>query len=174
MEPGKLLSAYGIKSNDSILFKDLGPQISWKLVFVLEYLGPILIHTLFFLRPDLIYGQVFLPSAAQVLSFIFVVCHFAKREYETLYIHRFSNATMPIMNLPKNCFHYWILGGVLMAYPIYHPNPSSFNYGLEDMSDKPYLGAVALLFAFFEMGNLVCHMMLRDLRPVGSKERKVI
>lgn len=49
LEDGKALSAYGLKEGDSIVVKDLGPQISWRTVFCIEYMGPLLIHQFFFL-----------------------------------------------------------------------------------------------------------------------------
>lgn len=49
LEDNKALSAYGLKEGDSIVVKDLGPQISWRAVFCIEYLGPLLIHQFFFL-----------------------------------------------------------------------------------------------------------------------------
>lgn len=49
LEDNKALSTYGLKEGDSIVVKDLGPQISWRAVFCIEYLGPLLIHQLFFL-----------------------------------------------------------------------------------------------------------------------------
>lgn len=115
LEQGKLLTSYGIKDGSVILFKDLGPQIGWKTVFLIEYFGPILIHGLFFLRPDIAYGtKGFNHSIEQIIGVLFVFMHFTKRELETVYIHRFSNATMPLKNLPKNCFHYWVLGGLMV------------------------------------------------------------
>lgn len=49
------------------------------------------------------------------IALILTVLHYTKREFETLFVHRFRyiarinlcNATMPIRNLPKNSFHYW-------------------------------------------------------------------
>lgn len=52
---GDDLVAQGLSDGDVLIFKDLGPQISWKLVFFLEYLGPMLIHALFYYYPTLWY-----------------------------------------------------------------------------------------------------------------------
>lgn len=37
------------KSEITLVFKDLGAQISWKLVFLIEYFGPILITVMLIL-----------------------------------------------------------------------------------------------------------------------------
>ncbi|KAJ3373467.1 3-oxo-5a-steroid 4- dehydrogenase [Kappamyces sp. JEL0680] len=168
---------------DVLLFKDLGPQISWKTVFLLEYFGPILIHMLFCLYPKfwwaaaanlpgetvvLIgrYGIDAKPfgNTAQLLGFVMVQLHFLKREYETEHVHRFSNATMPWTNLPKNCFHYWILGGLFIAYPLYKPGYSP----LFEITSKPVLGMLVAIWVFAQWSNFKTHTILRDLRPAGS------
>ncbi len=55
LTPGTTLESYGLKNNDTLIFKDLGPQISWKTVFHVEYAGPILMHALFYYLPNLFY-----------------------------------------------------------------------------------------------------------------------
>lgn len=147
---------------------DIGPQISWRTVFIVEYLGPILFHPLiYFLRP-LIYGTSEPPSELQKITLILVVLHFLKREYETIFVHRFSLATMPARNIVKNSGHYWLFSGLNLAYWSYSP------YGPTAKASNPlitYLGIA--LFVFGELGNLQTHYILRGLRRPGSTERGI-
>ena len=50
-----------------------------------------------------------------------MILHFLKRELETVFVHRFSNGTMPFRNIIKNSVHYHFLSGVLLAYAVYGP-----------------------------------------------------
>lgn len=108
------------------------------------------------------------PSTAQWLSSIMISAHFAKRLFETLNIHRFSNATMPLQNIFKNSAHYWILAGANIAYWTYKPNAPAASL------TNPLVIAVALLlYVVGEVGNLVTHIDLRNLRSAGGTERQV-
>ncbi|OGM49455.1 steroid alpha reductase family protein [Aspergillus bombycis] len=86
----------GIENQSLIHVKDLGPQISWRTVFIAEYLGPILIPGLFLfpLRPYLYYNYdtITEPSGLQLLLCALLTIHFVKREYESIFVHRFSLA----------------------------------------------------------------------------------
>ncbi|KAL8649444.1 MAG: hypothetical protein Q9210_004391 [Variospora velana] len=74
------ISETGLRDGSTIYVKDLGPQISWRLVYILEYLGPLLIHPfLYFLLPSPS------PSFLQTLSCALITLHFLKRELETLF-----------------------------------------------------------------------------------------
>lgn len=143
---------------------NIGPQIAWRTVFILEYLGPILIHPiLYFLLPGT-YGA----SKIQTITFALVMFHFLKREFETFYIHRFSTATMPLRNLFNNSTHYWILGGVNLAYWNYRPNSPAA------LPSNPYITYPAIaLFIVGEAGNLYTHVVLRNLRSSGGTERGI-
>jgi very-long-chain enoyl-CoA reductase len=99
---------------------------------------------------------------------IMVVLHFVKREFETLFVHRFSLATMPFRNIFKNSAHYWILSGFNMAYWIYSPTAPTAG---PTNSLLLYLGIAHYVVG--ELGNLYTHLVLRNLRRPGSTERGI-
>ncbi|EGG06148.1 uncharacterized protein MELLADRAFT_87292 [Melampsora larici-populina 98AG31] len=193
----KALSDYNILDGDEITFKDLGRQISWRTVFLIEYvrparlsilLGPLIIHPLFYFPNPLsnqIYKGPVLHSTMQKSAFAMVMAHFVKRELETILVeqklvllkssinsvHRFSNATMPFRNIFKNSFHYWILSGVLLAIPIYGQNSSSYKLASTIFDSPAWLGSCLALWTYAELSNLTVHMHLRSLRPPGTKTR---
>lgn len=164
---------YGIRSGSEVSVKDLGPQISWRTVFLVEYLGPILIHPLWLygVSPAL-YGS-FQPSKMQTVALGLVVAHYLKREYETMFVHRFSNGTMPLFNLFKNSTHYWILSGVLLAGSIYRPalGAKALRGSIQD--DPKFIAGCTVAWALSQLGNAKCHTILRNLRSPGSRERKI-
>eukprot|EP00168_Porphyra_purpurea_P000559 TRINITY_DN1063_c0_g1_i1.p2 TRINITY_DN1063_c0_g1~~TRINITY_DN1063_c0_g1_i1.p2 ORF type:complete len:319 (-),score=122.89 TRINITY_DN1063_c0_g1_i1:71-988(-) len=162
------LAAAGIADGGTVVFKDLGPQISWKAVFVLEYLGPLLILPTFLLAQRAIYGRVTPPGSVaaehQVALALAWGLHYAKREFETLCVHRFSHATMPLSNLAKNCGYYWGFAAAVAYFamhPLYTP-----------ASEAAYISGL-VGFYFMEAGNMWCHYKLRALRPAGSTVRRI-
>ena len=108
------------------------------------------------------------PSTAQTLTCSMITLHFIKRELETLFLHRFSAATMPAKNILKNSAHYWVLAGVNIAFWCYRTSPST--------AAPPSLWIVyagVLLYVVGELGNLSTHVTLRNLRSSGGKERGI-
>jgi len=105
----------------------------------------------------------------QKIGLAMVIGHYLKREFETLFVHRFSNDTMPIFNLLKNSFHYWVIFGIFNMYFFLHPD-----YRCPSWSrNKKFMYGVLALFILFEALNLMTHITLRDLRKPGTTERGI-
>ncbi len=169
LDDTRTLESYGIKDGSIVCVKDLGPQVSWTLVFLVEYFGPIAIHVLMYYVLGRLRAEPY--GAVQRIAFACVLAHFFKREAETLFVHRFSLATMPLANLFKNCGHYWLLSGVLLAYGLYSPG-----YVAPGPHEPAFYARVVpalCLFVFAELGNLNAHIVLRNLRPEGTTRRAI-
>ncbi|THG99886.1 hypothetical protein EW145_g7175 [Phellinidium pouzarii] len=170
------LAKVGVTPDEGELtVKDLGRQISWRTVFIVEYAGPLVIHPLFYYLPKLIYGDDVQHSLMQKYAFALIMLHFLKREYETLFVHRFSKATMPFFNLFKNSGHYHILSGFLLAFSLYRPKYASFSPVIRDSKrdQLSFLWFWTGVFISAELSNLKTHLTLRNLRPEGSRKRAI-
>jgi very-long-chain enoyl-CoA reductase len=160
---GKVLTSASFHTvrNDEIIFlKDFGPQISWKLVFLLEYLGPILLHSMGY--------YWYSPTQTRAkLFFIMNLMHYLKRLGETLCIHKFSHATMPLKNLFKNCTHYWFFGSVCLL-GVYSPS-----YTPLVAVEGNALNSLVFAWCFCQVSNLKCHLILSNLRQDGGTQRSI-
>ncbi|ORX89824.1 hypothetical protein K493DRAFT_357633 [Basidiobolus meristosporus CBS 931.73] len=171
LENATPLSECNVVDGDTLYFKDLGPQIGWKTVFLIEYAGPLFIHPIFYYLGNYIYGSTFEHSKLQSVSFFLVLFHFAKRELETLFVHRFSHGTMPFQNVFKNSFHYHVLSGVNIAFWLYGP---WYGKGTENAEvSKLFTFVCIFVFFFAEFSNLLTHITLRNLRPPGTRVRRI-
>ena len=159
----------GLRDQSTIYVKDLGPQISWRTVFIVEYLGPLLIHPLVYATRPYIYPSA--PKQAsqlQMLSCILICLHFLKRELETMFVHRFSAATMPARNIFKNSAHYWILSGLNIAGWIYAPHSPTAK-----PANQIILTTGLMLYTIGELWNGYAHLVLSSLRSSGGTERGI-
>lgn len=168
-DESKSLSSYGLGSTDKVLvMKDLGPQIGYRTVFVIEYLGPILILIYYASRPSWLFGGLGCDMAFGRVAALGMQCwigHFIKREFETFYVHKFSRPTMPLQNLFKNCAYYWLFA-VAIGYPLCRVEFE----GPSELQTK--IGF--WIFLLCEVGNLICHIMLSRMRPEeGSQKREI-
>jgi len=140
-----------LKTN-SFYVKDIGPQFNYRAVFILEYIGPLLIWPI-----------VYRFSAIRLdLASILWISHYLKRLFESIFVHSFSNTTMPYRNLIKNCLYYWSMA-FLISYSYSH---SIFSFEVSDLLKKTFFA----LFFIFESLNAYCHIALKNLRPKNSKD----
>lgn len=170
----KALADTYVPSGGTLDVKDLGPQVAWRTVFLVEYFGPLFIHPLLYMYAPAIFRQPYEHSQMQSVALALVLAHYTKRELETLFVHRFSSDTMPLFNLFKNSAHYWGLSGVLLALGVYGPGKSDVALagGLR-ANGSAWIYAWAAAMVLSELGNLVCHVMLSNLRPPGTRVRKI-
>ncbi|XP_045903413.1 trans-2,3-enoyl-CoA reductase b isoform X2 [Micropterus dolomieu] len=151
-------------------FRDLGAQISWVTVFLTEYTGPLVIYLMFYFRVPFIYAPKYdFTTSKHWVVHLACMCHsfhYMKRLLETLFVHRFSHGTMPLRNIFKNCTYYWGFAA-WMAYYINHPLYTPPIYG------EQQIRLALIIFLFCQIGNFSIHIALRNLRPPGSKTRKI-
>uniref|UniRef100_A0A8C0T1R2 Trans-2,3-enoyl-CoA reductase n=1 Tax=Canis lupus familiaris TaxID=9615 RepID=A0A8C0T1R2_CANLF len=165
-----ILQKLPVGTTATLYFRDLGAQISWVTVFLTEYAGPLFIYLLFYFRVPFIYGHKYdFTSSRHSVVHLACICHsfhYVKRLLETLFVHRFSHGTMPLRNIFKNCTYYWGFAA-WMAYYINHPLYTPPTYGAQQVK------LALAIFVICQLGNFSIHMALRDLRPAGSKTRKI-
>ncbi|MEW5320127.1 MAG: hypothetical protein WDW38_011224 [Sanguina aurantia] len=91
LEDSSKLSEYGLKTGSVLQFKDLGAQIGYSTVFFWEYFGPMCVYPLFFFFPHIFYPFHTRPvqhALVQKLATAYWCSHYAKRIYETYFVHR--------------------------------------------------------------------------------------
>jgi very-long-chain enoyl-CoA reductase len=157
------LSFYeGVNDPNAIFHsKDIGTQINYRLVYILEYLGPLLFTLFFFFRYYFIFKKNNPEKELQVhviCYFLMSILHYSKRIYESIFVHIFSRTTMPFSNLFKNCAYYWGIFGILCGYSLFNP------YG----NDLTFMKVPRYFFILFfisgEIANYRTHMILRDIK----------
>ncbi|XP_048027231.1 very-long-chain enoyl-CoA reductase [Megalobrama amblycephala] len=166
----EILQELPVGTTTTFYFRDLGPQIAWGTVFLVECIGPLVIYLMFYFRLPFIYAHKYEFTASKhLVVHIACICHsfhYGKRILETLFVHRFSHGTMPMRNIFKNCFFYWC-SAAWMAYYINHPLYTPPYYGEKQV--KAALG----IFLFCQLGSFSIHMALRSLKLSGPKNKKI-
>ncbi|PPR93588.1 hypothetical protein GOBAR_AA27080 [Gossypium barbadense] len=147
----------------TVVFKDLGPQVSYSTLFFFEYLGPLILYPIFYYFPMYKffgYGEDRVIHPVQTYAVYYWCFHYLKRIMETFFVHRFSHATSPLSNVFRNCAYYWLFGSYIAYYvnhPLYTP--------VGDLQMKIGFGFGLVC----QLSNLYCHIILKNLRnPDGS------
>uniref|UniRef100_A0A672SE07 Very-long-chain enoyl-CoA reductase-like n=1 Tax=Sinocyclocheilus grahami TaxID=75366 RepID=A0A672SE07_SINGR len=161
-----LLQNLPVGTSATLYFRDLGPQLGWTMVFLAEYIGPLLIYLLFYFRVPYIYNHkyTFTSSSHHVVN-LACACHsfhYSKRLFETIFVHRFSNGTMPLRAIVRNCAYYWGFAAWL-AYYINHPLYTPPSYG------EMQVNYALIIFVLCEAGNFSIHWSLNSIKCEGAK-----
>jgi very-long-chain enoyl-CoA reductase len=168
-----MLSSLQVRDGTELIFKDLGPQIGYRFVFYVEYLGPILMVGLFAFFRTQIFGLFGLNvkggfdsmnSVAQLGVYCWIA-HFMKRELETAFVHKFSRLTMPLKNIFINCGYYYSFAAII-SYPLCAPSFVA--------PDEMQVNIGLTIFILSELANLHTHLNLASMRPAQlSKKREI-
>uniref|UniRef100_A0A9J7X0J3 Very-long-chain enoyl-CoA reductase n=1 Tax=Cyprinus carpio carpio TaxID=630221 RepID=A0A9J7X0J3_CYPCA len=146
-----LLQNLPVGTSATLYFRDLGPQLGWTMVFLAEYIGPLLIYLLFYFRVPYIYNHKYtLTSSSHHVVNLACACHsfhYIKRLFETIFVHRFSNGTMPLRATLR-----------VSAW--------STAYG------KTQVRYALIIFVLCEAGNFSVHWSLNSLKCEGAKCRR--
>jgi very-long-chain enoyl-CoA reductase len=134
------------KEKDTFVLKDYGIQISWRLVYLIEYFGAFVAYPLLvqnFTRLD-------------VIMWLF---HYGKRIFESAFVHSFSSDTMPLLNVFKNSAYYWG-AGLLLGYYAQFVSIENDTHNI----------AISIIWCLCQAGNGFCHYYLANLRSGNTKE----
>lgn len=160
-EENRSLEEYKIREGSIIQVSDLGPQISSKMLYVIEYIGPFIIIPILYWRLG--------PSHANIgqhIALILSTLHYFKRIYESLFVHVFSH-TYPMKVTIVNCLYYWGLYGLGVGSFLFSRD-FKFNPVLPEFKFV-WIG----LFLFSEIQNLKCHMIQRNLKEENQGKKGI-
>lgn len=132
----------------------------------MEYLGPLLLYPLFYLFPQALYPWAVKSQFSanrhdyQFYALLAWEFHYAKRILETLFVHRYSHDTVGYYFLLKNCTYYWGFALVISYF---------LNHRLYTPVSETQMLVGFGIFAVAQLSNFYTHLILRNIRPAGSK-----
>ena len=167
--------------SNQLLLRDYGLQISWRLVYIVEYAGALLTYPLMVwwglggvggvggvggpltnITETLVNGTTLVQTLSRP-DVLMWIAHYAKRILESIFIHSFSADTMPFENIFKNSLYYWGAGWVLG----YMAPANMLMGGQHSILNQCIIG----MWIACQLGNLFVHHYLANLRvaPDGSR-----
>jgi very-long-chain enoyl-CoA reductase len=160
LQKGKPLAEYGITAKDTpsvVEFKDLGTQVSWKTVYLAEYIGPFLLYLFFYMQPSFIYGEGATTSFYQRIACYCFLFHFGRRLFESAFVHIWSSESLGLYFLYKNCAYYWSAGATI-AYFTNKPD-------WEPIFNDTIVQIAVVVYVLSQFANMWIHLQLRLVRP---------
>ena len=151
-------------------------------MYIVEYAGPIFLALLLagplrpYVYPAAIFGEHKLQPLSDVQTYFLwmMVAHFVKRELETVFVHKFSAATMPAKFIVRNSAHYWLLAGLNISYWVFAPNSAAATpMALLSPAVQYLIYAGIATYIYGEIANFYTHIVLSNLRPAGTTKRGI-
>jgi very-long-chain enoyl-CoA reductase len=143
-------------------FKNLGFQISYRTFFYIEYSLPIFTFPFAYLLTSQ------KASPYYFLITVLTVIHFVKRILEAKFIHIFSNDSVPLRTVARNCFYYWFIFGILIPVEVYLFRSQPRLWG-------PFVNLLLIIiFLVSQALNFYSHYALRLLRVKKVNGREII
>lgn len=167
LDAKRSLHEQGVRDGSQITYKDLGPQVGYRTVFLVEYAGPLAIMAFYAMRPSFLYGSAASKpyGYTQRLFISLFAAHFIKRELESIFVHKFSHPTMPMRNIFKNCIYYWSFAAFI-GYVLCSPRYTETSRTVSNIG--------AALMILFELLNGAVHIQLSSMRTSdGDQARRV-
>ena len=162
-ETNKSLHESNFSKNDSLQIEEKNMELSAELCITIAYAGPILVFLIFYyLNPNL--------STKQFLIFFLANLHYAKRIYETNFVHIYGKGGFPFLSFEYFglVVYYWGLFGVLVGY---YSLSSEYSKTNNELNWTHYLAIFCHLFC--ELNNYKSHIILRDLKLNNSGNRGI-
>ncbi|KAM6949002.1 very-long-chain enoyl-CoA reductase-like isoform 2-T2 [Aplochiton taeniatus] len=170
LKDDEVLENLPVGTSATMFLHDLGPQLGWTMVFLVECIGPLIIYLLFYYRLPNIYPATHdfttSPFAVVQLACVCHSLHYIRRLVETIFVHRFSHGTLPLHTIMRNCLYYWGFAAWL-AYYINHPLYTPPSYG------NPQVYCSLAVFGLCEVGNFSIHLTLNHLGCNGLRPKSI-
>lgn len=161
----KSLSEYNFdEKTDALQLETKGIKLSAEFCISFAYSGPIICFIYFlFCNSEILNFKLY-------LIFLLAIAHFAKRIYETNFVHIYGKGEFDFVSMEYFgvSFYYWILFGILVGYNTFDADYAKSNGNL----DWTHFLAIKL-FLLCEFNNYKSHMILRNLKIQNAGNRGI-
>ena len=109
------------------------------------------------------------PKLPQEITYKMALFHFIKRVFECIFVHLYSKPTKSLNRIVKEMGYFGLYFGVLVPFYLLHPlyKGDAFWGKVPIVPESSYYYiyyALAALFIFAEIMNLMCHLHLKSFR----------
>eukprot|EP00062_Callorhinchus_milii_P021843 gi/632979000/ref/XP_007906224.1/ PREDICTED: trans-2,3-enoyl-CoA reductase-like [Callorhinchus milii] len=170
LQDSRVMKNLAVSSIVTMYFRDLGPQLSWTVVFLTEYTGPLFIYLLFYFRlPNLYDVEDINHYSRHSVVHLACICHsihYAKQLLETLFVHNFSNGNTALKNMLKVCE----AGNYFINIALVHMQKTGSGIHFARATYNPFTWLFKLVSCpnyTYEMGTWISFTIMTQTLPVA-------